>query len=322
MDPGEIASVLDAIGDGVYVVDRNREIQLWNSGAVNMTGYQPEEAVGRWCGDGMLNHVDEDGRSVCGSRCPLLATMGDGVPRECRVYLHHKDGSMLPVRVAASPLRDDTGAITGAVEVFMDDTARVQADRRATEAVDRARRDPLTGVGNREFLDTVLTERLAEVNEGAPAFGVLFLDVDHFKHVNDTYGHSVGDDVLKVLGATLIRNQRSGDVVARFGGEEFVVVTGPIDRTGLAAIANRLRILIGLSRVPVASGETVRVEVSVGTSRARLGDTPQTVLDRADRRMLAAKRAGRNCVIGCDAQAGCEPESALEGADRCDTCSG
>jgi diguanylate cyclase (GGDEF)-like protein/PAS domain S-box-containing protein len=320
VDPGEIASVLDAIGDGVYVVDRERTIQLWNSGAAQMTGYDACEAVGRWCGDGMLNHVDEEGRSVCGSRCPLSATMRDGMPREVHVYLHHKDGSMLPVRVSSSVLRDDSGEITGAVEVFMDDSVRVQADRRASEADERATHDPLTGVGNREFLDRQLDERLAEVRAGGQAFGVLFLDVDRFKRINDTYGHAIGDEVLKVLGATLTRNQRAGDVVARYGGEEFVVVTGPIDREGLAAVANRLRIMVGESRVPSPRG-VVQVKISIGTSRARCDDTAASLLERADQRMLAAKRAGRNCVIGCDQEVNCSPEAATGGADRCDHCS-
>lgn len=297
MGPAELAGVLDAIGDGIYVVDRERRIRFWNSGAERLTGYPADEAVGRWCGDGMLDHIDDDGASVCGSRCPLLETMRDGRRRECRVHLHHQDGSMVPVRVAASPLYDATGEITGAVEVFVDDSARVQTARAVAALTERTLLDPLTGLGNRALLDRVLAGRVDAHNAGGPPFGLLFIDVDRFKCVNDTHGHQVGDRVLQVLSRTFTQGRRSDDVVVRYGGEEFVVVTGSIDTEGLITLADRLRMLAAQSRVPVADG-VVRVNVSVGAALARFGDTAEVLLGRADARLLQAKRAGRDRTVG------------------------
>lgn len=299
MGPGELASVLDAIGDGVYVVDPRRHITFWNSGAQRLTGYTPAEAVGRWCGDGMLDHVDDAGESICGTRCPLQETMNDGIRRECRVYLHHKDGYVLPVRVAATPVRDESGAITGAVEVFVDDTEHRQARRQADRMAALALTDHLSGLGNRAYLDRVLEARLSALQHVGTRFGVLFVDIDHFKLVNDEHGHATGDRLITAVGTTLARNVRPGDEVARYGGEEFVVVAEADDPADLVALGERLRMLTGQSGVSVPSGK-VGVRVSIGVAMARLGDVPAMVLDRADRRLLAAKRAGRDRVVGED----------------------
>jgi diguanylate cyclase (GGDEF)-like protein/PAS domain S-box-containing protein len=299
MGPGELASVLDAIGDGVYVVDPRRRIMFWNSGAERLTGYTAAEAAGRWCGDGMLNHVDETGASICGSQCPLQETMNDGLRRECRVYLHHKDGFMVPVRVAATPVRDGAGVITGAVEVFIDDSERRQARRQADRLATLALTDHLSGLGNRAFLDRVIGDRLRTRRDSGTTFGVLFLDVDHFKRVNDEHGHATGDQMIKVLAATMARNLRPGDEVARYGGEEFVVVADAVDATGLGHLAERLRVLIGQSRVTTPEGP-LGVTVSIGVAMARSGDDAEMLLDRADRRLLEAKRAGRDRVVGPD----------------------
>lgn len=116
-------SLLDGISDGVYFVDRNRRITYWSAGAAQLTGYPAAEVAGRRCSDGLLNHVDDTGAELCGTRCPLLATIHDGRPRDCHVRLHHRDGSLRPVWIRAAPIRDSLGRITGAVETFGDDTA-------------------------------------------------------------------------------------------------------------------------------------------------------------------------------------------------------
>lgn len=302
MDATELAGVLDAIGDGVYVVDLDRRITFWNTGAERISGHSRGDAVGRWCGDGLLDHVDDTGMSICAGRCPLQDTMRDGRRRECRVFLHHRDGSMVPVRVAATPVRDADGAITGAVEVFVDDADRVRAQRHVERLTALALVDTLTGLGNRAFLERSLEARIATMGSDDEHFGLLFVDIDHFKAVNDTYGHAVGDDVLRVVASTLTRNQRAGDEVARFGGEEFVVVTGPIRPDDLLGVAERLRGLVAASRVDHERG-AISVTVSIGAAVAIAQDTAATLLERADQRLLTAKRSGRDQVVGASHEA-------------------
>ena len=110
--------VLDALPEGLYVTDRERVITYWNQAAQQITGYTPDEAIGRWCGDGFLNHVDDNGVVLCGSRCPLLASIGDGQTRTVAISLHHRDGHLVQVQVTASPLHDQGGQTVGAIETF------------------------------------------------------------------------------------------------------------------------------------------------------------------------------------------------------------
>lgn len=289
------ASVLDALGDGVYFLDVNRRIQVWNQGATAITGYSAERVLGRSCADGLLNHVDEDGRALCGTLCPLRATMIDGRERQARMYLHHEDGRLIPVLIRARPVRDASGVVVGAVESFRDDTDDTAATRRVAELEALAMLDPLTGVGNRRYMDAVLSDRFEEYRRTGASFAVLLLDLDHFKDVNDTYGHDTGDTVLRGVATLLGSAVRRDEAVIRFGGEEFLVVTRAMTQAEGITLARRLNRLIGQMRHRAAD-ERFAVTVSIGVTMARSDDTAGPILHRADQALLQAKRAGRDRV--------------------------
>src|SRR5512134_1518746 len=104
--------ILDNLYDGVYLVDPDRRITYWNSGAERITGYRPDEAMGRRCQD-LLVHLDEQGKSLCLDGCPLSWTMANGQLLETEIYLHHRDGYRVPISVRAAPIRDGTGRVVG-----------------------------------------------------------------------------------------------------------------------------------------------------------------------------------------------------------------
>lgn len=289
------AALLDAMTQGMYVVDPNRSITFWNAAATRITGYSEPEAIGRFCGDGMLNHVDESGASLCGSRCPLRGTIADGRTRSIRVYLHHREGHLVPVNVVASALRDDAGEIIGAVETFTDDSAMNSALHRLHQAERRAATDALTGIGNRRHLEECLERRLEEWETRRRTFGALMIDVDHFKAVNDSAGHAAGDAVLRTIARSLTHATRGDDDVARFGGEEFVVLTEAAGTDQLLALAARIRMVIAQGRYP-GLGE-LRVTASIGAALVHDGDSSETLLARADQALLAAKAGGRDAVV-------------------------
>jgi diguanylate cyclase (GGDEF)-like protein/PAS domain S-box-containing protein len=288
-------SLIDEMSDGVYFVDRTRTITFWSRGAERLTGYEAEAVVGRKCHDGILNHVDDDGRPLCGARCPLKATILDGRPRDTHVWLHHADGHRQPVWVRAAPIRDTGGKITGAVEVFSDDTAISLARSKVAELERMALADPLTGLGNRRYLMAELAGRCRDFVENGWGFGVLFVDIDRFKRVNDEYGHDAGDDGLKMVARTLSYALRGGEVLARYGGEEFVVLVPQADHAMLAATAELLRRLVASSRLVVHRRE-IPLTVSIGATVVMPGDDPETLLRRADALLYAAKDAGRDQV--------------------------
>lgn len=288
-----IERIFDALPDGVYVTDRDRVVTFWNAAAENISGYPAREILGHWCGGGLLNHVGEDGRRLCGDRCPLLATLEDGQVRTAQILLHHREGHLVPVEVRAAPLRDADGAIIGAVETFRDDTARYVERVRVRELEVAASTDPLTGLGNRRALEVYMVDRLAALAQRHVPLGVLMCDLDKFKHLNDVYGHQVGDKVLKVVADTLANCLPGRGRVFRYGGEEFVALIGGTD---LAAAATKLCTYVAESRVRLEDG-LVRVTMSVGATLAQRGEDYTDVIRRADTLLYAAKRAGGNSAV-------------------------
>ncbi|MBI4916604.1 MAG: sensor domain-containing diguanylate cyclase [Acidobacteria bacterium] len=288
-------SLLDNFYDGVYFVDSERRITYWNQGAERITGFTAGEAVGTLCSDNLLMHVDGAGTCLCHAGCPLAATISDGDRHEAEVFLHHKQGHRVPVLVRAAPIRDTDGAIVGAIEVFSDNSTKMAALQRANELERIAFLDPLTGLANRAYTEITLRGRLDELVRYGWPFGILFIDVDHFKQVNDTHGHDAGDQALSIVADSLRGGARSFDVVGRWGGEEFVAVLVNLSERKLRAIAERFRVLVETSRLPVADG-AVRITVSIGGTLADPRDSVDELVKRADTLMYRSKETGRNRV--------------------------
>ena len=293
--PDFFRALLDNFSDGVYFVDPERRITYWNKGAERISGYAAGEVVGSFCFDEILMHVNAAGNRLCQNGCPLAATLADGEPHEAEVFLHHRDGHRVPVQVRVAPVRDRGGRITGAVEIFNDNTAGLAALQRIEELQAVAYIDALTGVANRAFTEITLRAKLEELDRYAWPFGVIFIDIDRFKDVNDSHGHDIGDRVLATVARTLAGNARSFDLVGRWGGEEFLVVAVNLDGPKLLALAERFRLLTAGSAVPTGAGN-VAVTVSIGATLARPGEGAGAVVKRADAAMYASKRSGRNCV--------------------------
>ena len=294
----DFKDILDHLYDGVYFVDRDRVITYWNQGAARISGYATDQVVGRSCRDGILNHVTANGVSLCQNGCPLAATMEDGTPREADVFLHHADGHRVPVLVRCAPLRDASGAIVGAVESF----SAARGLRSARSELRTLRRqvhiDPLTEVGNRAFLDARVRSLVAEAGrDGARDAAVAMMDIDRFKSVNDLHGHEAGDQVLRMVAKTLVGSLRGTDVIGRWGGEEFLVLLEDVaDDASLTAACQKVRHLVRSSRLDLGDAASVTVTLSIGATRVRAGDTPESVVARADGLMYQSKRAGRDRI--------------------------
>ena len=289
--------ILDHLDDGVYFVDPQRRIIYWNAGAERISGYSAVQVVGRLCVDNILRHVDDAGRNLCQQGCPLAAVLANGQPRQARVYLHHADGHRVPVSVRVVPLRDAAGVVRGAVETFTDASPLVAALQRVSELQQAVALDVLTGIGSRRYTEMQLLSALYDFATHALPVGVVFLDVDHFKEINDTYGHAVGDRVLRMVAQTLAHNVRVFDFVGRWGGDELVVLVVNVDGEILEAIAEKLRLLIAAARLPEPT--PVSVTVSMGATLVQPGDTVETLLARADSLLYHSKAAGRNRLT-CD----------------------
>lgn len=300
-DPGDpsraafLATVLDQLEEGVYFVDTQRRITLWNRGAETITGWPAELVLGRRCADGILSHCNEAGDILCGSGCPLLAAMSDGQSRSAEVFMLRRDGARIPVYVRVAPIRDEQAEITGCVEVFSNNADRLAVLDEIKHLRDEAMLDPLTGLPNRRFLLSRLPRIFSEAAAHAFPVAVVFIDLDHFKQINDVYGHDGGDEVLKVAAATLRSGLRALDVIGRWGGEEFLVVTTGLVAEQLRGFAERLRALLERCVVGRPAAD-ILISASIGCTLARPDEPWTEAITRADRLMYESKRNGRNRV--------------------------
>lgn len=289
--------LFDNMFTGVYVVDMDRKILYWNKAATAIAGYSKEAMVNKHCYNNILRHVDENGKLLCFGGCPLEASLKTGVTTNNKVYLYHKLGHRVPVMVRSVPTYNEYGEVDGAIELFedaRDDSLVFKENEKLQKMVVT---DKLTNAFNRHFIDFYLTNLIEEANRFDTKFGVLFIDIDHFKNVNDTYGHDIGDDVLKMLSNTIISNTRSIDRFGRWGGEEFVLIVKLDSEKELTVFAEKIRMLIVNSSVTLPNKEQIKVTISIGGLMFNKEETFESLMKKADTYMYEAKTTGRNKVI-------------------------
>jgi PAS domain S-box-containing protein len=213
----ELDDILDNIYGGVYYVDKNRKIKYWNKEAEKITGFSKKEVIGKHCYDNILQHMDDKGLKLCHNGCPLHATISDGAKREANVYLHHKEGQRVPVTIRTVPLENEKDEIIGAVELFFENTKIKSLEDKINELKKDNFRDELTEINNRKYLEEILAEIIAREDVNKDHIAFCFLDIDDFKHINDDYGHLVGDKILSMIAKTLKSNLRDADKAFRWG---------------------------------------------------------------------------------------------------------
>ena len=285
--------LLDQMSDGVFFVDCNRLVLYWSAGAERMTGYQAEELLGRECDDPILCHLDYIGNRIYPGACPVLECLLDGKGRELKVYLRHKLGRRVPVSARVQPICDSAGRVTGAIEIFRDDSAEADSQRRIEAMRRMAFLDHLTQLPNRRFMEMALLTALNEYEMHLDPFGVLMMDIDQFKGINDTFGHRTGDKVLQEAGRMLSASLRPDDLVGRWGGDEFIAIIRGMTAEALLEMANRCAAFAAHSSISTGSGEPITLTVSVGGAMVQPGDTAEELVHRADQQMYLEKTQDR-----------------------------
>ncbi len=286
--------LLDQLHDAVCFVDGQRVILYWNQAAERLTGYSESEVIGRHCFDGLIDHADLFGCGLCHRECPLAQSMKQDRPVHERLFLRHKDGRRISVDARIMPVRNDDGAVIGCVEVLCDATSSAVVESAFRQIREVADRDSLTGLANRRYLDRMLAHFLENLNRSGQTFSLIMFDLDHFKQINDTWGHAIGDQALTQFAAVLQTQCRSEDLVARFGGEEFVVLLPGLTLETAILVAERLRKSV-VTATPECLGER-KLTASFGVTEAVLGEPASQVLSRADTALYRAKSLGRDRI--------------------------
>jgi len=280
-----LAQALDATQDAVMIANAQGEIEFVNHGFELITGYSRVEALGQ--NPAMLKS-GEHTETFYGR---LWAAIQSGQTFRAVFINRHKQGHLIHCEETVSPIRDAGGAVTHFVSVIRDQTARAHTEQTLRE---QATRDPLTDLLNRRAGEWQLERAFLAAREGQKPFCLIMADVDHFKAINDTWGHPAGDQVLQLVAAVLRTGVRATDSVVRWGGEEFLLVLPYCEQAAALLQAERLR-----ERVADAEqGEVGRVTVSMGVAELQRGETLANLMERVDQALYQAKHAGRNQVSG------------------------
>jgi len=291
-------NLLDKLDDGICCVDLTKRVVYWNKAAKKIMGFPIQNVLDKMICSEVLSHTDESGRRLCGkAECPVEQVLAKGVPQAVECYIRHRHGRKIPVSLKIEPVHDSKGRILGAVQIFHDNTAKILTRTVIEKLKNLALLDPLTGLANRRYIERILRSRLDELKRYNFSFGVLFIDIDHFKTINDRYGHEVGDKVLQQLSRNISGMIRSSDVLGRWGGEEFVAIILNVDRKQLHQVAEKLRSYVEKLTIR-ENGHLLKVTVSIGAVLAdsKRSEDNQSILKRADELMYLSKINGRNRV--------------------------
>jgi diguanylate cyclase (GGDEF)-like protein/PAS domain S-box-containing protein len=284
------AVTLNSIGDAVLSTDIRGNVTYLNPAAERTTGWSSQDALGRPSAD-VLRILDsatlEPARDPMARAARLDKTVG--LTPNC--ILVGRDGVETPIEDSASPIRDRRGRVIGAVMVFRD-VSEVRAG--ALKAAYLAQHDFLTDLPNRMLLSDRLSQAIAFVRRHGHRLAVLFLDLDRFKHVNDSLGHAVGDLLLPSVARRLVSCVRVSDTVSRQGGDEFVVLLSEIERTEDAGVTAR-QITAALAAPHAVAHHQLHVTATIGISiYPDHGSDAETLLTCADTAMYQSKERGPN----------------------------
>ena len=281
---------LNSIGDAVISSDIAGNITYLNAAAERMTGWSRQEASGRPLQD-VLRIIDGDTREPALNPLSMAILHDKTVSLSANCILVRRDGFESAIEDTAAPIHDRHGHVAGAVIVFHDVGAARAMSLRMSYL---AQHDFLTQLPNRMLLNDRLTQAIASAHRHGKLLAVLFLDVDHFKQINDSLGHVLGDQLLKSIADRLVTCVRRPDTVSRQGGDEFVVLLSEISKAEDAAIAAD-KILVAVSRPHCIDRHDLLVTVSVGIGVYPTdGEDAETLLMNADRALFQAKACGRS----------------------------
>ena len=270
----EIRTVFDAFGAAVIVVNRDNLVEDCNAQALDWFFHAADAA--QIIGRPLAN--------ICSCHEQVLATQHIG-NRQVSEFIHENRHYQL----VSSMIYDEVGQIDKVVHLYFDITTQKRAEKVLKT---QATTDTLTGVANRRQFHSTLTAEIRRADRYRLSLAVMMLDIDHFKEINDTLGHQVGDDVLVELARLLSGMIREQDAFARWGGEEFVILAPSRDAEGMRQFAEKLRCAVEAHSFPGAG----RVTCSFGLAEHQPHETIESIFKRVDAALYRAKEGGRNRV--------------------------
>ena len=282
--------ILNSIGNAVLCTDISGNVSYLNQVAEKMTGWSREEAVGRHLAE-IFRIVEGTTRQTARDPMEMAVEQNRNVGPTVNCVLIRRDGSESAIEDSAAPIHDRTGRVIGAVIVFHDVSEAQAMSLQMTYSV---RHDVVTNLPNRLLLNDRITQAIALARRQKRSSAVIFLDLDHFKYINDSLGHAAGDALLQSVSERLLASVRNSDTVSRQGGDEFVILLSEITYPEDAATSAE-KILLSLGAPHSIGGHDLHVYGSIGISvYPEDGEDAETLIKNADTAMYRAKESGRN----------------------------
>lgn len=298
--------IMDGMGDGIMVIDRNYTVTQVNSAVALSLGAAKADILGRKCYE--VTHKRQSPCEAPGVICPLSLVFerGEGIVKVLHTH-YDAQGNERQIEITASPVRDRKGRVLAMVETYRDimekysDDELVKLVKKLSEAQIHLKQisitDELTGIRNRRYIFERLDEEFDRARRSAHPLSLIMLDIDHFKKINDTHGHLFGDVVLQAVAARIKVSLRKHDLVGRVGGEEFLVICPESSIEDTLVVAERIRKVVN-DEVIGNEVKDVRVALSAGVTDLRDIDRSfEKLFARADSALYMAKEQGRNRVV-------------------------
>lgn len=282
--------VFDHTHEGIMVADASAAIIRINATFSKITGYLPEEVLGE---NPRLLQSGRHDDTFYAAMWQQIATEGSWYGE---LWSRRKNGEVFATLQSITSVVDEAGRITGYVSVFSDiSEIKSYQDRLSYQA----KHDPLTSLPNRIHFNDYFDQMIRSARRHGRELGVLFLDLNRFKSINDTLGHKAGDTLLQTVATRLRDNIREEEIAARLGGDEFAVVLNDVSRENVVKVARKL--LQAICEPVTLEGQTLTPSISIGICRyPRHALNAEQLLHAADKAMYRAKKSGENIIAWCD----------------------
>ncbi len=296
---GNVASLFEqkliaAMQDGVVFVDGHAQITFWSKGAERLTGIRGSQAIGQCFTPSLLQMLDCTNQPVTDEDCPVAESLGNNTQLQQRRQIIGSHGEHAAVDLHIIPVQTQQGTVLGATILLHDAQEEASLEEKCAALHAEVTKDPMTKVANRAEFDRMLALYVEAHQQAAQPLSLIMVDIDHFKRINDNYGHQAGDKAIITLAKLLTSMCRPGDLVARYGGEEFAVLCADCGNADSAQRAEQIR--EKLAGMPHAYLANKCITASFGVTELEAGDTPESFLRRSDQALLLSKENGRDQV--------------------------
>lgn len=314
--PGRVKAAFDTLAEGILILDENGDIMLANSAFTRSVDVAGTNLIGRNASSLQWTASKEEDGAMVSAEFPWKQVLESGEKHTgARISISHGSDTQRTFAVNCTPIFDDKKKVRGVIATFDDLTEIEQKNaqlnetlldlKKSKEAVDQkskeleflATRDPLTGCLNRRAFNESLETQLKTARKTQRSLVCMMADIDHFKRINDNYGHSMGDTVIRFVADTIRSNIRPNDLLARYGGEEFCVILDDLDIDRARIIAERVRLAL-MEGDPSAFASSIQVTASFGLAGLHKDiSNKEALISRADDALYRAKEHGRNRVL-------------------------